>query len=214
MKELHILKEEIIEVGKLMYEKGLIAATDGNISAKISNTEYMITSTGICKGRMTTRDILIINMEGEVLEGIGRPSSEFRMHSLVYSIRKDVEAIVHAHPPILTAFTLSNFEFNSAWLPELWLSVGPVAIAPYATPSTPDVPASIEPYVRNHDAILLTRHGSITFGNSVISAYNKLEKLEHAAHVAMITRILTGKLPEPLTSEEIKQLELLIGTTH
>ncbi len=214
MKDLNMLKEEIIEVGKFMYAKGLIAATDGNISVRISNTEYLITSTGVCKGRMTTQDILTINLKGEVLEGNGRPSSEFRMHSLVYSMRKDVKAIVHAHPPILTAFTLSNIDFNSAWLPELWLSVGPVAIAPYATPTTPDVPASIKPYVKNHDAILLTRHGSITFGNSAISAYNKLEKLEHAAYVAMITRILTGKPPEPLTPEEIKQLELLIKIAH
>ena len=204
------IKAEIVRIGKFMYEKGFIAASDGNISVRLDDNKIVITRSGVCKGRMSADDLLVVNLDGAVIEGEGQPSSEYRMHSLIYSERKDVNAVVHAHPPLLTAFTLAGIEFESAWLPEVWLSIGSVVTAPYALPTTNEVPESIRPYVKKHNAILLERHGIVTYSLSLESAYNMLEKLEHAAIVAVYTQILSGNLPRPLTPIQLEQLNSLL----
>lgn len=180
--------------------KGLIAATDGNVSCRAGRECFLITPSGKAKGELTPLDMLLVNLRGEVLQGHGKPSSEFRMHSLIYSRRGDVQAVVHAHPPMLTAFTVAGFPFMAEALPEVYLAFGAVPTAVYATPTTDEVPASIESLIDGHQAILLERHGSVTMGTSPEDAYLKLEKLEHAAHTLFYAHILArnglSALPE------------------
>lgn len=203
------LVDEIILVGRKLYEKGLVSAADGNISVRKKGGEILITRSGVCKGELTHGDIIVVSESGDVLEGEGRPSVELMMHLAIYSSRGDVGSIVHAHPPILTALTLSGVDFNSAWFPEVWLSVGPVPTASYAHPSSKELADRVARLIRNCNALLLERHGSVTVGRSLKEAYFRLEKLEHAALIVVYTVLLSGALPKPLDQERLRELEQL-----
>ncbi|MCE5334571.1 MAG: class II aldolase/adducin family protein [Desulfobacteraceae bacterium] len=202
------LRCEIITVCRKLEAKGLIAASDGNVSCRAGEGRILITPGGVAKGDMEAGDLVTASYEGELLEGTRKPSSEIKMHLHVYRNRPDVFAVVHAHPPMVTAFTLVGFPFNSKVLPEVWLSLGNVPTAPYATPSTDEVPQAIAPHVGRSNAILLRRHGALTFGSSVMQAYMRMEKLEHAAKIFCYASVLEDrKCPAVMADNEIKKLE-------
>ena len=213
MKEETALRTEMIWVCRKLEEKGLIAASDGNVSCRLGENRLLITPSGKAKGELRPLDMLLVDLEGSVLAGDGKPSSEIRMHLLVYRKRPDVEAVVHAHPPMLTALTLANVPFPADVLPEVWLAIGPVPTAPYATPTTEEVPASITPFVEDHKAMLLERHGSLTFGRSPKEAYLRVEKLEHAAHTLFYAYQLNRGLPSPLSEAQKTKLSSLLHRT-
>ncbi len=201
------LRLEIIKVCRKLESKGLIAASDGNVSCRLGQDCMLITPSGVSKGEMEPEDLARTCMQGNLLEGRIRPSSEIRMHLLVYRERPDVMAIVHAHPPLATAFTLAGFPFNSKVLPEVWLMLGKVPVAAYATPSTDEVPRSISPYIADSRAILLRRHGALTFGASVTEACMRMEKLEHCAKILFYASMLEDrKAPDALPDSEIAKL--------
>jgi len=204
------LREELARVCRKLEKKGFIAASDGNVSCRAGGDRLLITPGGKAKGDLKPLDFLLIDLEGNPAAGKGTVSSEVRMHLLVYRKRPDVMAIVHAHPPMLTAFTVAEIPFEAECLPEVWLTIGRVPTAPYATPSTEEVPDSITPHVENRQAILLARHGSLTFGKSATEAYLRLEKLEHAAHTLFYSRLLCGQLPRPLPKAELLKLDRLL----
>lgn len=202
------LRSDIIKACRKLERKGLIAANDGNVSCRAGENTILITPGGVSKGDIEPEDLVITSLENGSRDETRKPSSEIRMHLYVYGKRPDVCAIVHAHPAMATAFTLAGFPFNSKVLPETWLMLGHVPTAPYATPSTPEVPESIAPYVENHWAILLRRHGALTFGKNVTEAYMRMEKLEHAAKILFFASILEDrKTPIPLYENEIRKLE-------
>jgi len=203
------LRGDLIRVCRQLCGKGLVAATDGNVSCRCQDGTVWITPSGISKGEVGETDLLRIDARGQVLAGAGNPSSEYRMHLAVYERRPDVGAIVHAHPPLLTAFTLAGIPFLSEALPEVWLNVGPVPTAPYATPSTSEVVASISPYIEEHQAILLERHGSLTMGKNLNEAYLRLEKLEHAGYTLLYSQIMCGHTPGPLPTDALAKLAKL-----
>lgn len=200
------MREKIVWACRKLAKGGLIAASDGNVSCRLADGLYLITPSGRPKAEIEVHDLVVVNDQGAVVSGSGTPSSEFRLHLLVYDKRPDVGAVVHAHPPLLTAMTLAQVPFPADVFPEVWLTVGPVPTAPYATPSTDAVPRSVEPFVHEHNAVLLARHGSITFGRDVRQAYYRLEKMEHAAKSFLAARWLGGRLPDPLSPEELEQL--------
>jgi L-fuculose-phosphate aldolase len=201
------LRLEIIKVCRRLENKGLIAASDGNVSVRAGEDCILITPSGISKGEMEPEQIAKTCMQGNLLEGPIRPSSEIRMHLQVYRMRPDVSAVVHAHPPVATAFTLAGYPFNSKVLPEVWIMLGKVPVAPYATPSTDEVPKSIESYVTDSRAILLKRHGALTFGGNLVEACMRMEKIEHCAKILFYAAMLEDrKAPVALTEGEIAKL--------
>ncbi len=198
---------DLIDVCRALERKGFIAATDGNVSCRAGDNRLLVTPSGRAKGELTPIDLLVTDLEGAVLSGHGRPSSEIRMHLLIYARRPDVQAVVHAHPPMLTALTLAGVAFVAEALPEVWLTVGAVPTAPYATPSTQEVPSSIAPFVDSHEAILMERHGSITVGRSLREAYRRLEKLEHAAYTLFFAHQMLQGPPTPLGAAALQKLK-------
>ncbi len=203
------LRVELIRICRRLDSKGFIAATDGNVSCRLGQGLLLVTPSGKAKGELTPIDLLVVDSCGQTVSGRGRPSSEIRMHLFVYEKRPDVEAIVHAHPPLLTAYTLAGALFVAEALPEVWLSIGSVPTAPYATPSTQEVPDSLAPFVENHQAILMERHGSLTFGSTLKEAFMRLEKLEHAAHTLFYARLLRKDAVLPLSPDALRRLEAL-----
>lgn len=187
-------RNDIVEIGKRMYAKGFVASNDGNISIRLSENEVMITPSGISKGFMNPSDILVVDLEGKVLSGDLKPSSEMKMHLIVYKNRPDVHSVCHAHPQIATAFAVARKICDKIALPEVIFSIGSVALSEYATPTTDEVPQSIAEIVKTADAILLSNHGALTVGCDVFDAYYKMETLEHFAGITMYARLLGGEV--------------------
>jgi L-fuculose-phosphate aldolase len=184
---------EIVEAGKRLYQKGLVASNDGNISVRLNENEILITPTGVCKGDMSPDQMLKVDMNGIVISGFMKPTSEIKMHLAVYRNRSDVKAIVHAHPPKATAFAVAGKTLDKITLPEVIFSLGAVSMAEYGTPSTDEIPKAIEKHIGSSDAILLANHGALTVGISVMDAYYKMETLEHFASISLYARLLGGE---------------------
>ena len=182
------VKRLIIEIGKRLWTKGYIASNDGNITVRINEKEFLTTPTGVSKGFMTPDMIIKMDMDGKVISPGGKykPSSEVKMHMEVYRQRGDIHSIVHAHPPYCTSFAVAGISLNKCVLPEAVLTLGAVPIAPYGTPSTCEVPDSIKPFIEKSDAVLLANHGALTMGVDLLTAYHRMETLEHAAFILFL----------------------------
>ena len=177
------IKQEICEVGHRLYHHGFVAANDGNISVKLSDNEFYCTPTGVSKGSLTPDMIIKIDAEGNKLEGTLNPSSEIKMHLRVFRERPDVNAVVHAHPPVATAFTVAGIPLDRYILPEAVLTIGDIPTCAYATPSTMEIPDSLMPYIQEHDAFMLKNHGALTVGNTLTRAFFTMEEVEFNAKI-------------------------------
>jgi L-fuculose-phosphate aldolase len=197
-------RSNIVEVGIRMYKREFVASNDGNISVRLSDNNIMITPTGISKGYMKPEDMIITDMQGHIVDGTNKPSSEIKMHLEVYRNRPDVCAVCHAHPQKATAFAVARKVCKEVALPEVIFSIGSVALADYATPSTQQLPDSIKNIVKKTDAILLSNHGALTVGKDVFDAYYKMETLEHFAGIILYARQLGGE--QGLSNNEINEL--------
>lgn len=185
-------KKQICEIGKRIYEKGFVAANDGNISIRLCDDEYLITPTGVSKGFMTPEMIVKVNADGEVLEGDYKPTSEMKMHMLVYQERPDIQAVVHVHPPYATAFAIAGIPLDQAIMPESVVYLGTIPVAEYGTPSTQEVPNAVKKYVLDHQGVLLENHGALTWGRDLDHAYYLMESLEFTAKINWIAKQLNG----------------------
>ncbi|ARE86066.1 class II aldolase/adducin family protein [Clostridium formicaceticum] len=184
------MREEICQIGKRMYDREFVAANDGNISVRISENEIWTTPTGVSKGFMTPEMLVKVDLQGKVLEGDSKPSSELKMHLKVYEERPEIKAVVHAHPLTATVLAVAGIPLDQALLPEAIVTLGTVPIAPYATPSTEEVPESIASYLKDHNAVLLENHGALTWGRDILEAYYRMETLEFYAKIILTTRML------------------------
>ncbi|HSA24843.1 MAG TPA: class II aldolase/adducin family protein, partial [Myxococcota bacterium] len=153
-------RQELVEYGRRLWLRGFVAANDGNLSVRLDGERVLTTPTGVSKGFMAPDDLLVTDLGGARVEGRGRPSSELPMHLEIYRGRPDVRAVVHAHPPVATAFAVAGIPLDQCLLPEMVVSLGAIPIAPYGTPSTEEIPASIRPFVPRCDAVLLANHGA------------------------------------------------------
>ena len=204
MKSPFEIKKEICEVGHKLWTKGFVAANDGNISVKISENEYYCTPTGVSKGDLTPDMIIKVDKDGKKLECKLNPSSEIKMHMRVYRERPDVTAVVHAHPPVATAFTVADIDLDQYILPEAVLTIGDVPTCDYGTPSTMEIPDSLDPYIQNHDAFLLRNHGALTVGCNLQKAFFVMEEVEFNAVICKHAMDL-GAVHE-ISSDQLKKL--------
>ena len=198
-------RPQIVEAGKRLRDRFFIASNDGNISARISGNEVLITPTGVNKGDVTLETILKIDMQGNVISGGGKPSSETKMHLAVYRTRPDVQAIVHAHPPTATGFAACHIRLDQdVILPEVVFGLGKIGFAEYGTPTTDEIPNAVVKEIPDCEALILANHGALTVGPDVMQAYYRMEVLEMYARVKLVTRIL-GE-PKPLMSDAVSEL--------
>ncbi len=195
-------KERILEIGRRMYEKNFVAANDGNISVKVGDATIWCTPTGVSKGYMTEEMLVRMDLDGNVLEGCHRPSSEVKMHLKVYRENSEVGAVVHAHPPAATVHAVAGIPLNRAILTEAVMGIGEIPLAPYAMPGTEEVPDSIAPYINTHNGCLLANHGAITWGRNAMEAWMRMESLEYYALVDLYTYGFPGHANE-LTRSQI-----------
>ncbi|MGH7556926.1 MAG: class II aldolase/adducin family protein [Gemmatimonadota bacterium] len=196
-------RRAIVEVGRRLWTRGLIGGAEGNVSVRLDGA-LVATPSGACKGFLDPDDLVVTDLEGRILAGAGRPSSELRMHVRVYRSRSDVRAVVHAHPPTATGFAIAGQALDECVVPEVIASLGRVPIVPYGTPSTEELPDRMAPYVASHDALLLANHGVVTYASSLARAIDLMESIEQAARSLLTARIL-GRVHR-LSSEEVDRL--------
>ena len=204
------LRADIVEVGRRMYARGYTASNDGNISVRLGADRLLTTPKGVCKGFMSADMMCVTDMAGRKLQGDREPSSEILMHLEVYRQRPDVQAVVHAHPPIATGFAVAGIPLDRAVLAEVLTTLGSIPIAEYATPSTQELPDAVRKYIRAHDGMLLANHGALTVGGDLYGAYFKMETIEHFAKISLVARLLGRE--NLLTREEVLRLQELRGT--
>lgn len=200
------IKIEMCEIGKRVYNRGMVAANDGNFSVKLSENEFLCTPTGVSKGFMTPEYICKVDAEGNAIEANEgfKPSSEIKMHMRVYKEREAVKAVVHAHPMYATTFAVCGLPLTEPIMPEAVLSLGTVPLAKYGTPSTMEIPDAVSEYLPYYDAVLLENHGALSYADSLMGAYHKMESLEFYARLLYQAKMLGG--PKELTDEQVKRL--------
>ena len=200
------IKQQICDIGKRIYDKGMVASNDGNISVKLNDNEFLCTPTGVSKGFMTPEYICKVDADGKVLEANPgfKPSSEIKMHMRVYKERPDVNAVVHAHPMYATGFAIAGIPLTQPIMPEAVISLGAVPIAEYGTPSTEEIPDAISKYLQSYDAVLLENHGALSFSASLLNAYHKMESVEFYAKLLYISKQLGG--PKELSESQVQRL--------
>jgi len=197
------LRRLMVQIAHDMYARRFVTATEGNLSTRLDDERLLITPTMTNKGQLTEDQLALVDMQGRPL-GAGRPSAEIDLHLVCYRERPDVNAVVHAHPPIATAFTVAGLELAQRSLPEIVVSFGSIPTAPYGTPTTPELGQTVVGLIRNCDAVLLEKHGSLTVGRTLIHAFETLERLEWAAEVSLWARLL-GKA-EALPDAQVEKL--------
>lgn len=188
------IKAQICDVSHKLWQLGLVAANDGNISVKLPDGTFWITPSGISKSYITPEMLLRVNAEMRTLEGPDdyHPSTEMKMHMRCYAERPDVGAVLHAHPPTATGYAVANQPLDGYIMIETVISIGSVPVAPYGTPSTYELPDSIAPFLQEHDVLLLQSHGALTMGSDLLTAYYRMETLEMFAKISLTAKLLGG----------------------
>ena len=198
-------KKAILDIGQRMYVRNFVAANDGNISIRTGENEVWATPTGVSKGFMKKKMLVKVDLEGNVLEGTKKPSSELKMHLRAYQENPELLSVCHAHPPICTCFAIAGIPLYVPVLAEAVITLGDVPVAPYAELGSKEVPEVIAPYCHTHNGVLLANHGAVTWAEDPYSAYYRLESMEYYANILMITgKIL--KEQNTLTEEQVERL--------
>ena len=196
------LRLALCAAGHRLVEADLLGAAEGNLSARLAGGTFLVTPSGVSKAALRPDQLLEVDAAGRVVSGSGRPSTELPMHLAAYAARPDAMALVHAHPVTAVAFTIAGLAWPGDLVPEAAVTLGPVAIAPFAIPGTAEVPASLAPFLAGHDVLLLSRHGALCLGATVDEAVGRMETLERVARMALIARVLGRCEPLPPATVE------------
>ena len=202
-------KAEILDAGRKIYPRGLVAANDGNLSVRVGDNALWVTPTGVSKGAMTEDMLVKLSLDGTVLEGTRKPSSETKMHLRIYQENPAVRAVVHAHPPAATAFAAAGLPLDRPVLQEAVVQLGTVPVAPFALPSTSQVPDSLRPYVADCNGALLANHGAIAWGRDLWHAFDRMEQVEQTAKIFALVHQLGGGVE--LSPEQVGAIRGLEG---
>jgi L-fuculose-phosphate aldolase len=197
-------RDDIVEIGRLMFQKSWVAANDGNITIRIDADRILATPTGVSKGMMKPDDLLVLDLHGNKIAGRRERTSEIAMHLKIYELRPDVRAVVHAHPPVTTGFATAGRPLNMALLPEVVIGLGCVPLAAYGLPGTPELTEPMLPLIPRYDAVLMANHGAVCYGEDVFQAYFRMETIEHFARITLVAELLGG--PNVLPRREVNKL--------
>jgi len=198
-----MLKQQIIDISKIMYDKGMVNAFEGNLSVK-SGKEIIITPSQVCKGVLSKDMLTTIDTNGNILDGSYKISSETGIHLEAYRLNKNIKAVIHAHSPYATAFAIANKPIETKAYPEMIALFKKVPIVKYGTPSTKEIYRDLKTYINDYSVLLLENHGIIAFGETLYDAFYKLESIESIAKVLLLNKLLGG--PSNLPDKEVENL--------
>jgi len=197
-------RDDLVRVCHLVYEKGWVAANDGNVSIRLNEEHILCTPTAVSKGMVKADDLIVCDLGGAKVRGQRACTSEIAMHTTIYSLRPDVHAVVHAHPPVATGFAAAGRALDKALLPEVIIQLGAVPLASYGLPGTAALSDGMLPFIPHYDALLLENHGCTSYGEDVWQAYFRMETVEHFARITFVAEMLGGA--QALPREEVEKL--------
>jgi L-fuculose-phosphate aldolase len=198
------LSRELVRFGRWLSRIGFTPGTSGNLSVRISTDRILATPTGCSKYLLKAEDMVTVDLSGHQISGSKKVTSEIGMHLAVYNARPDIHAVVHAHPPIATGFACAGRALDEPLCAEAIMTIGPVPLAPYATTGTDDLAASLSHLIPTHSAILMANHGVVTYGDSLLDAFLKMETVEHFAHICLVAHQLGSARPlQPLAINDL-----------
>ncbi len=200
------LRRELVRFGRWLSRLGFMPGTAGNLSVRLDEARLLATPTGMSKFLMKPADMVIVDLEGRLLAGTRKVTSELSMHLAIYEMREDVAAVIHSHPPIATGFACAGRGLEEVLCQEAVMALGAVPLATYATTGTGEVAASLAPYVRGHEAILMANHGAVTYGSDLLEAFLRMETVEHLAHIELVAHQLGSA--RPLSVNQIEQVRM------
>jgi L-fuculose-phosphate aldolase len=206
------LARDLVRCCRGLWEAGLIAGADGNVSVRLADDRVLVTPRGRLKCELEPADIVEVDLDGRHRDGCREATTELDLHLRVYRRRPDCGAVVHAHPPSATAFAVAGEPIPEDVLPEITLLMGDVPVAPYALTGTPALGDAVEPYLADREAVLLANHGALTWGRDLTQARIRMESLEHGARILLAARGL-GRAVR-LTREQIDALQRLRGSSR
>lgn len=199
------LKKQICEISKRIYDAGMVAASDGSISVKLNDNEFLCTPTGVSKGFITSEHICKVDRDGKVIQLNGKikPSSEIKIHMSIYKKRPDISAVIHAYPKYATGFAIAGIPLTQPILAESIISLGCVPVAEYGT-SSEQTHEAVSKYLQFFDAVLLENNGALTYAENLLNAYHKMESVEFYANLLYISKQLGGQ--KKLSQEQVQRL--------
>jgi L-fuculose-phosphate aldolase len=200
------LRVELVRFSKWLSRLGYMPGTAGNLSVRLDEERLLVTPTGMSKFLMEPSDMVIVDLEGRLLFGTRKVTSEIGMHLAIYEVRDDISAVIHAHPPIATGFACAGKGLEEVLCQEGVMALGAVPLAQYATTGTGEVAASLGPYICGHEAILMANHGAVTYGSDLLEAFLRMETLEHLAQIELVAHQLGT--PKPLSVKQIEQVRM------
>lgn len=204
------MKEEVLQYSKLSFREGLFAGTSGNLSIYDPQTKLMvITPSGVDYETMTLEDIMVTTLEGEVMEGKTKPSSEWRMHAIVYKEKPEVHAVVHTHSPYATSFAVTGSRIPFVLVEMMKFLGGDVPVAEFALAGTDGVGQNAVAALKNRFACLLKNHGVLAVGNTLKDAHVTAVYVEDAAKIYTLAKI-HGE-PDVLPDEVAKTMRARFG---
>ncbi|MBC8065322.1 MAG: class II aldolase/adducin family protein [Chlorobia bacterium] len=189
-------RAQMCEIGRRLWQRGLVGATEGNLTIRLSTRQILCTPTGASLGHLRPDDLVVIDNQGRPVDG-GLPSSEIKLHLRILAKRPDCQAVIHAHPPTATGFALAGEEIPDNLMPEAAYVLGSVASIPFCMPGTDEVPDAIEPLLADHKTFLMSHHGAVVMGKDLTDAYNRMETLERIAKVVLTAKLLDAPKPMP-----------------
>ena len=198
-------RSSVCEIGKICYQRGLISASDGNISVRLSDDSVIITAAGSMKGFLSMEQLTRVDLAGQIIEGPGKNSTETNIHLVCYQERPDIRAVLHCHPPHAVALSVAEIDMQMPIIPEMIVTIGGIPTTPFATPGTSELGDSIREVVRCSDTLIMRNHGSVCVGSNLLDAFKKLDMLEHTAHILWLAHTVKGGL-DPLPPEAVKKL--------
>ncbi|GAB4251464.1 MAG: class II aldolase/adducin family protein [Candidatus Methylacidiphilales bacterium] len=191
------LKKEICDIGRRIWMREYCDGNGGNISCRLGPDRFLVTPTGVSKGFMTPEMISLVDGKGNQLLGSYKRSSEFTTHLAIYETTPEAFSVCHAHPCHAGAFAIKQLPPPGRLIPELEVFVGQVVVAPYETPGSPEVAASIRPLAPKHQSIIMGLHGLICWGKSVEDAYFKMEITDAYCRTVILAQALPGSASIP-----------------
>lgn len=181
------MRQAVCDWSKRSYAEKLFAGTSGNLSVYDKDQNVMvITPTSIPYETITPEDMVVLRLDGEILEGIHRPSSEWRMHAAVYEAKPEAGAIIHTHSPYATAFAVNNKGIPTILIEMVPFLGGDVPLAKFAIPGTRGVGDEAVKVLANRTGCLLANHGVLTIGASLEQAHLRAVYIEDAAKICSI----------------------------
>ena len=183
-------RRDIVEAGRRMYLRGFVCGSDGNLSARISDTEIIATPSGVAKGFMTAGMLIKLNLDGDVISGSLKPSSEIKMHLAIYRKAHEIRSVCHAHPPAAAAFAAEGIALDKPFLQESVMLLGVIPVAEYAPPGSRALADGAAAYCNDYHGALLEHHGAVTWGDSVMQGLYRMESIEYTATVAMYSKMM------------------------